>query len=71
MLMCLVIIKLVVRPFGRMIIYFVRMIWYNELELYIYILASEIDIIVIAFAFMVMGLGLEKTCVENHCIITW
>ena len=54
MLMCIVIINLVVGPFGRMIIYFVRMLWYNELKLYI--LVSEIDIIVIAFAFMVMSL---------------
>ena len=53
MLMCLVIINLVVGPFGRMVIYFVRMLWYNKLELYI--LISKIDIMVMTFVFMVMS----------------
>ena len=67
MLMCLVMIKLVVGPFGRMVIYSVRMLWYNKSELYIYS-GSEIDKIVIAFTFMVMG-RIEKICMEN-CVIT-
>ena len=60
MLMCLVIINWVVGPSGRMVIYFVRMLWYDELELYK--LVSEIDINVHGD-----GVGLEKICMENYC----